>query len=126
MAGGMQESRAQRNAGGLAEEKIWNECGLSQEDYEYIKEMYQSEAEIMGKEHLFSEPKSSPGKNSRLGKFRKKTTTAVKLEPDTLKDRTKAWFTAYAAWLGHKKTAEILEEKLNSGGDTLFTAGTVE
>ena len=114
------------NAGGLAEEKIWNKCGLSQEDYEYLKEMYQSEAVIMVKEHLFSEPKSSPGKTSRLGKFRKKTTTAVKIEPDTLKDRTKAWFTAYAAWLGHKRTAEIQEETLSSGGKTLFTAGTVE
>jgi hypothetical protein len=114
-------------AGEFGKEKIWQECGLSQEDYDLLKDLYRSVAEVIGKDHLFSEPKSGTGeKASRLGVFKKSKPKATIVAPDTLKDRTKAWFTAYVAWLGHKKTAEIQEETLSSGGEILFTASPDE
>lgn len=95
------------SAANIQDDKVWGACGIDVSQYKLLKEMHQTKAEMMNESHLINIKKAeSKPKKKKFGKFKKSKNaseeTNENLKPDTLEDRAKAWFKAYAAWSKYK------------------------
>ena len=92
----------------IKHENIWKDCGLTEIQYQYLSELYSTKAEMMTKDHLIYTFKDEGNEDDGdiWDDFDPEPDDGEPFvddsEPDTLEDRAKAWFKAYAAWSKYK------------------------